>query len=310
MLTLDLYTFPARFRMQFAHGSASRDTTENVICSATLDGTTGWGEGCPRAYVTGETVEGAAAFFDAHRAAIQSQATDLAGLRDWMAAQEPAIAQNPAAFSAIELALLDLFARRVGEGIEGLLDLSPPKPVRISAVFGVTSRRKTRAMAAGYRLFGMADAKVKLSNDPEGDRKRLNTIRRWLGPRARLRVDANNLFRSRAHCIAHMTGLDMPIWAIEEPLPARDFEGMAAVAQATGAKIILDESATGLADLAEVEGPGLDCQPPGLEAGRVDAQPSRFAPGPVARPGRYHRMPCGRDQPADPRGAGPGRGGG
>ncbi len=53
-LHLDLMTFPARFRMRFAHGSATRSETENVVCVARADGQTGHGEGCPRGYVTGE----------------------------------------------------------------------------------------------------------------------------------------------------------------------------------------------------------------------------------------------------------------
>lgn len=241
--------------MRFAHGSASRDATENVICAADLDGQTGWGEGCPRAYVTGETVASAAAFFAAHHDSLERQVTDLDGLAEWIAAREPEIDRNPAAFAAIELALIDLFARRAGQGVEAFLGLPPPAPVCISSVFGVTSQAKTKAMAAGYRLFAMTDAKVKLSNDHVADRRRLRAIARWLGSGHRLRVDANNLFRTRAHCIAHLTGLDQPIWAIEEPLPARDFDGMRAIAQMAGAKIILDESATGFADLAAVEGP-------------------------------------------------------
>ena len=37
---------------------ASRDTTDNSICVVTLhDGTVGFGEGVPRPYVTGETIE-------------------------------------------------------------------------------------------------------------------------------------------------------------------------------------------------------------------------------------------------------------
>ena len=163
MLKLEFFTFPARFRMRVAHGSASRDETENVICAASLDGDTGWGEGCPRSYVTGETVASAVAFFAAHHESLQRRATSLDALVDWMAAHEPEIASNPAAFAAVELALLDLFARQAGQGIEALLRLPPPGPVRISAVFGVTGRGTTRALAAGYRLFGMTDAKVKLS---------------------------------------------------------------------------------------------------------------------------------------------------
>ena len=128
-LKLELMTFPARFRMHFAHGSATRSKTENVICIARSDGLTGYGEGCPRGYVTGETVATAARFFDAHQAGLERNIRDLPGLRAWIAAYGNVIDENPAAFCAIEIALIDLFAQKAGQGIEAFLGLPPPRRV-------------------------------------------------------------------------------------------------------------------------------------------------------------------------------------
>ena len=251
---LELMTFPARFRMSFAHGSATRSETENVICIARADGITGYGEGCPRGYVTGETIGSAAGFFNAHRASLASDIRDLPGLRAWIAAHGEAIDANPSAFAAVEIALIDLFAQRAGQGIEAYLGLPPPRPITISSVFGVTSRLAAGAIGAGYRLFGMTNAKVKLSSDAAADRARLSIILRVLGPGARLRVDANNLFQNPGDCVTHLKATEAPVWAIEEPLAPRDFSGMNDVAAATGTRIILDESAIGAEDLAAVDG--------------------------------------------------------
>ena len=253
-MQLDLMTFPARFRMSFAHGSATRSETENVICIARGDGLTGHGEGCPRGYVTGETIAGAARFFGAHRADLESGIADLASLRAWIAAHGEAIDANPAAFAAVEIALIDLFAQRAGQGVEAFLGLPPPRSVTVSAVLGVTGRIASGAIAAGYRMFGMTDAKVKLSRDAVADRARLAIIRRVLGQSTRLRVDANNLFQAAGDCVAHLEAVRAPVWAVEEPLAPRDFTGMRAVAVATGTRIILDESATRASDLGAVEG--------------------------------------------------------
>lgn len=252
---LSLTTFPARFRMRFAHGSATRSATENVVCIARDNGLTGHGEGCPRGYVTGETVASAARFFNAHRTSLADM-RDLPGLRAWIAAHGDAIDANPAAFAAIEIALIDLFARRAGQGVEEFLDLPPPRGATVSAVIGVTGLLAAAAISAGYRAFDMIDAKVKLSPDPAADRARLTIIRRTLGKNARLRVDANNLFRTAAECAAHLDQTGARVWAIEEPLAARDHDGMRELASTSGARIILDESAVRLSDLANVEGPG------------------------------------------------------
>jgi len=251
---LQLMTFPARFHMSFAHGSAKRSETENVICAAHANGLIGHGEGCPRGYVTGETIASAARFFEAHRASLESDIHDLPSLRAWIAAHGDAIDTNPAAFAAIEIALIDLFAQQAGQGIEAFLSLPPARAVTVSAVFGVSGRLATAAISAGYRMFDMTDAKVKLSPDPEADRAQLAIIRRILGRRSRLRIDANNLFETAGDCVDHLRATQANIWAIEEPLAPRNFIAMRDVATVTGARIILDESAVLLDDLATVDG--------------------------------------------------------
>jgi L-alanine-DL-glutamate epimerase-like enolase superfamily enzyme len=253
-LRLQLMTFPARFRMSFAHGSATRSQTENVVCIARGDGLTGHGEGCPRGYVTGETIASAAQFFDAHRESLEADVRNLASLRAWIAAHREAIDTNPSAFAAVEIALIDLLAQQAGQGVETFLDLPAPREVAISSVFGVTGRLTAAVIATGYRMFDMTDAKIKLSPDALADRARLAIIRRILGRRSRLRVDANNLFRTADDCAAHLKATQADIWAIEEPLAPRDFVGMREVAEATHARIILDESAVQPEDLVNVDG--------------------------------------------------------
>src|SRR6187549_3789347 len=46
-------------KRSFKHASATRNDSDNVVIRCELaDGTTGWGEGVPRSYVTGETPDG------------------------------------------------------------------------------------------------------------------------------------------------------------------------------------------------------------------------------------------------------------
>ena len=56
---LEAYTFPMPFKTVIRHASASRQQVENLIVVAhSQDSQTGFGEGCPREYVTGETMAG------------------------------------------------------------------------------------------------------------------------------------------------------------------------------------------------------------------------------------------------------------
>ena len=84
------------FREAFKHASAERTETSSVYVEAiTESAIVGHGEGCPRPYVTGETIASAAAFFDAHHTDLQSSVTDLASAREWMAERADAVDRNP-----------------------------------------------------------------------------------------------------------------------------------------------------------------------------------------------------------------------
>ncbi|HEX7969792.1 MAG TPA: enolase C-terminal domain-like protein [Stellaceae bacterium] len=239
--SIEVARFPTAFRHAFAHASATRTAAENVIVAAISDrGVVGYGEGCPRDYVTGETIAGARSFLASVAADIAGAATGVEALKAWIAARTGEIDRNPAAFAALEMALLDMMGRERGVSVEKLLGLPPLAPLhRYSAVIGDSAPLISRALWLRYRLSGLRDFKVKLSGDARRDRARLAPFRCFGG---RLRLDANNLWRSPQDCIAYLRALTAPAFAVEEPLAAHDIEGCRAVAMATGLAIILDET--------------------------------------------------------------------
>lgn len=242
--SLQLYRFPVPFKTVFRHASASRREAENVIVAArTEDGTVGYGEGCPRAYVTGETVESAAAFIQTNTPSILEAVRDIDSLRTWIAAHRAEIDTNPAAFCAIELAILDLLGKRSDRTVEQLLGV----PVlggsfQYSAILGDTPYPIFWWQARRYWRHGFRDFKLKVSGDFSRDCRRVRHLTRRSGEGLRLRLDANNLWPSAAACIDHVAALDAPVFAIEEPTQEGDLDGFRAVANACSTKIILDES--------------------------------------------------------------------
>ena len=69
MRSLTMTSLEIPFRQVFTHASATRSKTEAVLVRAeSARGLVGMGEGCPRQYVTGETVASAQEFFRSHRA--------------------------------------------------------------------------------------------------------------------------------------------------------------------------------------------------------------------------------------------------
>ena len=59
---IDVLTVELPFRFSFGHALAARNSSTNVVTRVVLeDGTVGYGEGVPREYVTGESVDSAVA---------------------------------------------------------------------------------------------------------------------------------------------------------------------------------------------------------------------------------------------------------
>ena len=240
------------FRTRFKHAQAERHITESILVRATTEaGLHGYGEGCPRHYVTGETLDSAADFLRMHIASAQRAVHSIDTLSDWMQVHELEIDRNPAAWCALELALLDVFAQSQQQSVEALLNL----PVlhgafRYTAVIGDCDAKTFAVLFERYLGLGMHDVKIKLSGDLRRDREKCSILDAHTGNTLRVRADANNLWQSADEAITYLRKLDYSFWAIEEPVRPGDFAALARIGSALDIPIILDESVTCIQHLA------------------------------------------------------------
>jgi L-alanine-DL-glutamate epimerase-like enolase superfamily enzyme len=242
------------FKTRFTHASADRSETSSVWITATsADGITGCGESCPRPYVTNETMASAEAFFRQHEGALRREIDSLSALRRWARDHEPDIDLNPAAWCAIELAILDLLGKSSGYPIEKLLWL-PTLTGRFqyTAVLGDSDFDTFQRTAEQYRRMGFLDFKVKLSGRNDHDRQKLAWFARPEVLHMRVRLDANNLWPNAQPAIAFLRSIERPVFAVEEPVQSGGFTDLAKVARETGLPIILDESVSNTAQLSRL----------------------------------------------------------
>ena len=232
------------FKVAFAHASASRTTTQSIwVTASSQDGAVGIGEGCPREYVTNESVVTAHAFVASHRHDWQTSINDVATLTRWVQRHRGDIDAQPAAWAAVELALLDLIGQGQGRAVESLLEL--PRLAgcfRYTAVLGDATPAAFEAQLSAYLGAGFRDFKVKLCGNFDRDRSKVRALGSAGLSETAVRADANNLWADADQAISYVNGLAFGFSALEEPLRAGDFAGMRRVSQALDTRIILDES--------------------------------------------------------------------
>jgi L-alanine-DL-glutamate epimerase-like enolase superfamily enzyme len=233
-----------RFKTTFRHAAAERSATETVwIDVVASDGTVGSGESCPRSYVTGETIATARAFASRHEASLRRSIIGIETLQAWMADHEEDIDANPAAWCALELALLDLIGKHNGVTVETLLSVRPLADAlfRYTAVLGDAPATAFHAMAGRYRNVGFRDFKIKLSGNVERDREKMAVFDEWTES-VRLRADANNLWSDADTAIDALRRLNCTFFAIEEPIGKNQHAELRRIARALECAVILDES--------------------------------------------------------------------
>lgn len=252
---LHIWKLEIPLRVSFRHASAERSATSSVWVEATgFDGVTGYGEGCPRTYVTGEDLDSCHLFFMTHRAELMDRIQSIDDLVGWCREHQSEIDAAPAAWCAIEMALLDLLARSRGEPWERLLNVSELAGVfQYTAVLGDQSDAAFVGQLQQYLEFGFQDFKVKLSGDSSRDRFKLDRLLKAGRPPWSIRVDANNLWQTSREAEAYLKPLSSAFMAIEEPLRAGDYPGMRQLAESLGKVLILDESFQGVHHFPQIE---------------------------------------------------------
>jgi L-alanine-DL-glutamate epimerase-like enolase superfamily enzyme len=253
------------FRRAFSHASATRLESDNLLVHCELaDGTAGWGEGVPRSYVTGETPAGCLDQL-AHTPLGEQLSADCNSWAEVVNLCEQfaptADRDNPrgcygnALRCAVELSILDAFGRLFGEPMSAVSRHYQPAQsilaqrsiVQYSAVIGSGERGLWRK-ALARRLYGFRHCKVKVGAASDDDESRLRTIRRWIGSRMDLRLDANKAWHTAELRDKIEPLKQFGISAIEQPVPHDEVGMLAELRAGIGVPVILDESLTSIAD--------------------------------------------------------------
>src|SRR4051794_10814984 len=245
--SIDLFHVAVPLKKAIRHASHERVVSDNLVVRVTLDdGRQGFGEGVPRPYVTGETLETAFAALSRLDVARQvgrprDYAEVVRRLEDLHLPEtqaDPRGMNGNAARCALELAIFDAYGRRFGRSLAEVIPLaaaatpglrlrSRPGWVRYSGAITAESPRREVKAAWMNRVFGFRHVKVKVGVAGQDDPARLARIRRILGKRMDLRLDANEAWPASAVLDRVGPLLAARPSALEQPVPHAEVEALA-----------------------------------------------------------------------------------
>jgi L-alanine-DL-glutamate epimerase-like enolase superfamily enzyme len=234
------------------------ESVDNAIVTLETDsGTRGAGAASPEPKVTGETMEDC-------RAALAGD-----GLA-WLEGKDPEelealcgeaasrIPRAPAARAAVDIALHDLAARSRGVPLVEMLG-RVHEAFPTSITIGIKPLAETLEEAEEYRARGFRILKVKIGLDLDEDLERLARLRERVGPRMGIRADANQGYSVNQVLRFFRETEPLGLEFVEQPLPARDVEGLRSLPEEIRERIAADESLLDEEDARRLAGPPRAC---------------------------------------------------
>jgi len=236
----------------FANAYVTKKVQKSVVVRViAADGSVGLGNIDPSPGYSLETVDQSlAALRERLAGAVRGQ--DAANPHRVLEAMDAALGGYLDAKAAIEMACVDLTARRLGIAVHAYLGGALVDRVSFNAWIGIMPPDDAAAEARRWFDRGFRSAKIKVGGDPLADRDRVKAVRDAVGPSMRLRADANAGYDAATAIELGRMLEPFDLQLFEQPVPADDLAGMAKVRGSIGIPVMADESITDHASLIAV----------------------------------------------------------
>jgi len=254
-MDITVYALSIPFKFKFSHARKTRKKSSSVLVEIKRGPYVGFGEGCPRKYVTGETIDGAIKWIKRIANTIKD-IEDISTLKHWVLANELRIDKNPSAWCAVETAIIDLIGKESGKTFNEILNIKKCiSNQKVTAVISEGNLEFVNSMLDRYLDFGFTDFKIKFSGDLGKDSVKVDLLKNKIDKNYSVRVDFNNVFSSKNinEFVQYLGNLNYKFFAIEEPFESRAFSSMLKVIEILKTPIILDESFTKIQDIDWIE---------------------------------------------------------
>jgi o-succinylbenzoate synthase len=237
-------------RSPVATAAATVSRREAVLVRVEHEGVVGLGEASPLVEFGGEEPRQARALLQEAARQITRPPTG-AGDVDRLFERVPGIRSAPSARFAVEQALLDWVARRMGLPLRKLLSPGAAREVEVNALLVSDEPEALRDEAAHWVSQGFKTLKVKVGlRGLAGDLARISAVREGAGASVKIRLDANGAWDVPSAGESLRAFQPLGVELCEQPTPVRDPQALGEVARMRIIPVGADE---GLVDAAARE---------------------------------------------------------
>lgn len=230
-------------KVPFRQANQETQTSASVIVQIeTREGVLGFGESCPRAYVSGESLYAVRRGLILIKPFLIGQSlASLEEVPELLDLVRPHL--GPAALCGLELALLDAWGKEQNQSLFELMSDPHPQTFAYAGVIPIGPVEKLRPILSGFQF---SEVKIKVGPDRANNQARLNLVRECFGPEVAVRVDANTGWSLTE------AQKEIPFWLaqgvniFEQIFPPAENENMLKIMQNFGheAYFVADESLT------------------------------------------------------------------
>ncbi|RMG28811.1 MAG: hypothetical protein D6730_04970 [Bacteroidetes bacterium] len=232
-------------RVAFSQASNTTQQSHSLVleCSS-AEGVKGYGECCPRLYVTGEDHESVSR--DVHQLARMASGRtfeDLDAIRQWVCGELPG-KLGPSTICALEQALLDAWGKEKGVNVFELLGNGHKQKLEYSLVLPLLPPPALTALLRRFHFLHPREIKLKVDQQLSTSLENIRRIRRFYPWPVNIRIDANCSW-TFAQAQAFIPALlEAGVHSFEQIFPAGMEECMGLITDEFGAQahIMADES--------------------------------------------------------------------
>lgn len=236
------------FEKELKHSRKVFNKTESIILRVRIDGVDGFGEGCPRAYVTGNTIEQASKIVSCLRSKLIS--LNFSEPKE-LVEDVKTLTKDNSVRAAFDLAITDAYCKLKGLFLHQYLGAQRRSSIQYDAGIPIVSLKETINYAKKFYSLGLRRFKLKSDSDINCLEEKLEALRQEFSD-IEIKIDANSIW-SPKEAVAIIGRIEKyDILLVEDPIDSKDFEGILKVRRSTDVPLMADEALVSDEDLQRI----------------------------------------------------------